>query len=266
MLEVDTLIERADRLRQLRRFDEARTAATQALAQAPDDARAHRVLGEVELASGDLDRAAECAASAISAEPSVASHHLAARVARRRGEMDGAVEHCRIAHGIDPDHAPVHVTESLALSGPMLHADRSGRFPVDETRWAAARTAADRALELDPDLPSAHYASAVTHLLADRSLDAVRALERGLEIDPEWADGHVLLGAVRTRQGMVKLASRHFAAAGRLEPGNDAHVDRLRSMRGRARSLVRRRPTRLPAHLSAEARAILARDDELGGR
>ena len=49
---------------------------------------------------------------------------------------------------------------------------------------------------------------------------------------------HLLLGEIRLGQGMAKLASRHFAAAGSLDPTNTAPTDRLRMLTRPAPSSV----------------------------
>ena len=263
MDEADALRLQARNLLDLRRFDDARATAARALISDPGDARSIRLLGEIELAAGDLDAALGHAEAAISAHPSVQSFHLGARIARTRTDFALAIEWCAAANALEPDHAEVYVTASLAHAGPHLGSGGDDSATTLRPVIEAATMAAERALVLDPDLPGAYYARSVCHLLGDETLAAATTLEDGLRLRPDWPDGHVLMGAIRAKQGMIKLASRHFATAGRLNPTDRSHLDRLQRMRGRARRRLRRSPTPIPWYLAPEARAVLSAADEL---
>lgn len=264
MDDVERLRRHGQNLLLLRRFDEARSSALEALSQEPGEASTHRLLGEIELGAGRLDLAAQHATDAMGIAADPASLHLAARVARHAGRYDEAIELCSRALVMEPDLAPLHMTLSLATSGPWLDARPDGDGASDRTAASTrAMDAANTALALQPDQTGGYYAKAVAHVIADDLVGAASALEQGLSVQPDWPDGHVLMGVVRARQGMVKLASRHFATAGRLDPGDDRHIERLRAMRPSRRFLNRRRKRQVPWHLAPEARQIIAADDRL---
>ncbi len=264
MVDSDDAQQRARHLLTLRRLDDARTAVGIALAQDPNDGPSLRLLAEIELADDNLDLARELANEALTALPDPTSFLVLASVERRREDFAAAIQACEQGLSIDPDDPALHVTMSLAWSGPWLSEQSSTPNPRREVAATAASKAAARALDLDPDRPNAHYAAAVAQLVQHDTLGAAKALETGLKLQPEWVEGHLLMGAIRARQGMIKLSSRHLATAGRLNPMNELPLDQLRQMRGRSR--FRRKPTAQPWWLAPEARAVLEADQNLGGR
>lgn len=256
--------QRATHLLTLRRLEEARTAISVVLTAEPNDGSALRLLAEIELADDNFDLAHDLAVEAVSHLPNPTSFLVLASVERRRGDFAAAVHTCEEGLVIDPDDPALHITLSLAWSGPWL-SERSSTITPERQRAAQAATkTADRALELDPDRPNAHYAAAVAALVRHDPLGAANALNPGLELQPDWVEGHLLMSAIRARQGMVKLSSRHLATAGRLNPTNDQPIRQLRQMRGR--SFFRRKPNPAPWWLAPEARAVLDADNKLGGR
>jgi tetratricopeptide (TPR) repeat protein len=260
----DSARDRARNLFVLGRLDQAREAAAEVLSSDGSDAGALRLLAQIEGAAGDLDLARTHAQAAVGADQSALSFLVLASVERRSGDYAAAITACEAGLDRDPARADLHSTMSLAWSGPWL-SEQPARLS-DRQRQAAetAERLARDSLELDPEHALGWYALAVAKLVHNDPFAAATAMSDGLALHPDWAEGHLLMSSIRGRQGMVKLASRHLATAGRLSPGDDAPVRRLRAVAGRAGFRGRRANTSA-WWLAPEARAILEADARLGG-
>jgi tetratricopeptide (TPR) repeat protein len=72
-----------------------------------------------------------------------------------------------------------------------------------------------RAEQLDPQLPDLHILIAKTYLRQGKTGDADRALSKALEIDPDSVDGHLWMARVRLRQRRdVEAAEEALNAVG----------------------------------------------------
>lgn len=264
MRESDDARERVRHLMTIGRLDQARSLITELLASDPADGRSLRLLAEIELAGGDVERARALAQAAVSELPDAVSFLVLASVERQRRDFAAAVAACDRGLALEPDNPALHVTLSLAWAGPWLKEQPNSRTQEHLRAVEHAAGAASRALELDPDRPMAHYASAVANLVRNDVFAAAKALEPALELQPDWPEGHLLMSAIRGRQGMVKLASRHLATAGRLNPTSEEPLRQLRVLGG-TRRLVRKKSLQTPWWLAPEARDILDADRRLGG-
>jgi len=128
----------------------------------------------------------------------------------RRDEV--VVRIARQAVGVDPDYARAWALMALAQAELRF---RHGK-DVD------ALPAAERALELDPNLPEAHCVKA-RYLQEDgRDEDARRQIETALRLDPESFEVNKEAARVVFRQGRIKEAIPYFEKAASLMD-NDAH-------------------------------------------
>lgn len=176
------------------------------------------VLGvQIDLAA----RAAEALVTTLLPEESVASArpstldpaafdaYLRGRSEWNRFEGDGyrkAVEHLTRAVEIDPRYA-------LAWAG---LADAHNLLAFEERppprRFKLARKAAQRALEIDADLPEAHNSLAFGMLYSDLDIDAAdAAFARALELDPNLAMAH------HWRAGALSAQQRHDEAVATMQ-------------------------------------------------
>lgn len=247
----------------LRRVSEARAIVGDLVAADGTDADALGLLAEIEFLDGNDDRARQLARDAVTHRPDATSFLVLASIERRLGDFDAAISACERGLAIEPQHVGLLIVLSMAWAGPWMN-DTSAEIVAERHRAAEQSLVAARmALELEPDRPMAHYAMAVAHLAGNDLLAAARALTAGLELRPDWYDGHLFMSAVRARQGMVKLASRHLVAAGRLDPANPEPTRVLRLWSGKRR--FGRRPARADAWwLVSEAREILDADRRYG--
>ncbi|MGI9605916.1 MAG: hypothetical protein ACR2P0_07225 [Acidimicrobiales bacterium] len=264
------ITETAWNLFHLGRHGDAAEHAARSLSMAPGDPSTLRLLAEIALATDDQAEAQRIVVQALDAEDSVASHLLAARVFDAIDDHTTALHEVDRAIHLDPDAAYGHALKALLIGRRRLCA-ADHRSPPTEDEFVSAAEAAERAIHLDPDLPFSHYAAAVVATACGELTRAAAMLDAALELRPDWPEAHLMLGSVRARQGMVKLSTRHFAIAGRLDPQDETAIralrtigwaDRSRLSRAIARRLGRGRRTE-PAHVVPEARSILAADARL---
>lgn len=78
--------------------------------------------------------------------------------------------------------------------------------------------AAQRSVELDPDLAEGRAALGYAHLEARNAPAALREARRAVELKPSFAQGHQLLGTVLQVIGRFEEALRHFQIAEELNP------------------------------------------------
>ena len=104
--------------------------------------------------------------------------------------IEQAIQEFETCISLDEEFAPAHAGLAEALTNQAIgFSDRSSKEAM--TR---ARNAADRALELDPELPEAHLARALALMYRDFAYDAAKAgFDRALELNPNYADAHLWL-------------------------------------------------------------------------
>ncbi|OGT56264.1 MAG: hypothetical protein A3E01_06850 [Gammaproteobacteria bacterium RIFCSPHIGHO2_12_FULL_63_22] len=135
-------------------------------------------------------------------DPQAYALFLKARQAGRRGDAQGleqAVTLYRQAIDIDPAYAPAWV----GLSSNYANQANSGLRPMDEG-FRLAREAVDKALEIDPEFARAHAQMgyiAMSHI-GDLQLAAVH-LQRALVLAPD--DTGVILNAARLAQALARV-------------------------------------------------------------
>ena len=123
------------------------------------------------------------------------------------------------AVALDPDFALAYADLSRSHSG-MFH------FSHDRTepRTDKAKAAADKALELQSELPEAHLALGYYHYWChrdyERALEAIAVAEKGLPNDSRLLSA---LGSIRRRQGRFEVALDNFKRAFELSP-RDANI------------------------------------------
>ena len=228
MDDVTTIYQSARALFDLGRLDEAETHLARALSLAPDDVRLHLLRFEILAERDETDAALQAAERALEIEVSATTLHAAARANRAVDRLERGRELIDAAIDRDPERAILHVTLAMMILDPYLADVTSGTF--DSRREAAleARAAAETAITLRPDMRNGWYARGMASVV-DSDLPAAAAdLTETLRLDPEWPGAHMAMGWIRHRQGMTKLASRHYAAAGRLDPENDRPLEKLR--------------------------------------
>jgi TolB-like protein/Flp pilus assembly protein TadD/predicted Ser/Thr protein kinase len=148
-------------------------------------------------------------------------------------ELDQAVAMFERAVELDPDFALAYVMLSLNHTVAYLF-----RIDATEERMARAKRAADRALEIDPDLPAGHGALGFYY---DRCLgDSERAFEEyGIAARHRPNDADLIFGMAlaHRRKGRWQEAVEGFERAAGLDPQNYDTLNELAYTYSRLRRL-----------------------------
>jgi len=139
--------------------------------------------------------------------------YLRGRQALARSTIDSlleAVDSFRTATQLDPQFAPAFV--GLADAYAML--DWYEEYPHDESLKEKARTAVDRALELDEDSSEAY---AIFGFLLEGEL-AEAALERSIELNPNNAEAYYRYALALQELGEYQASLAQFEKARELDP------------------------------------------------
>jgi tetratricopeptide (TPR) repeat protein len=123
------------------------------------------------------------------------------------GMLGKAVEHYKIALGMEPERAELHNNiGNTYLIGGMTDKGVSHL---------------EHAVSLKPDLMMAHYNLGVAHLSRGQIDKAQVNFKRAVMLNPYFSDAHNNLGVAYSRKGLSAKAIRHFRTAIRLKPEND---------------------------------------------
>ncbi|MCP4327631.1 MAG: tetratricopeptide repeat protein [Alphaproteobacteria bacterium] len=177
-----------------------------ALAEAPDDAEAHNLIGAIALQDGDAAAALPHLEAAARQAPGRADiHHHLAEAQRLLGDLDAAVVAYRAALRLQPGQAPV-LAQLAACLGAM------GRHEEALAAIAEAR----RIVPADAGF-AARHGIALARL---DSLAAARdAFAEAAANAPEDAGHHFNLAHMEERLGAKPAAARAYRRAIRLRPG-----------------------------------------------
>ena len=140
-----------------------------------------------------------------------------ARIAMRRNDVEGsrkAVQLCDQAVALMPGHAPAFAMLSVALTA-LVGLTALPSLPALQ----AARRAAERAIELDPDIAEAHGQRGQLLLVHDRDWPAAEAsLLRAVQLAPALATAHARYGWGLMMNRRHAEAHACYAEARALDP------------------------------------------------
>jgi TolB-like protein len=197
------------------------------------DAVAERVVGALQLQMrlGVRDKAGRRAAEAVRVQEAYkrAGHFFNKR---DRTSLVRGIDYFRTAIEMDPEFAPAYA--GLAGSYARLGALEPGTAEVLEC-YHRAKTAALKALELDPDLAAAHAVAGHIRFLYERDMEGAEAkFKRALDLDPSEATSrlwyHVLLvcvGRIDEAFGQIREAHKSDPVSS-LVSGNLGYIYYLR--------------------------------------
>jgi TolB-like protein/cytochrome c-type biogenesis protein CcmH/NrfG len=162
--------------------------------------------------------------------PAYEAYLLGNQRLRERGlAVEQAVEYFQDAIELDPDFALAYV--GLADSYQLMRTHTSRRW--DELR-PLALAAAEKAIELDPNLGEAQFSMAMIHHESREENLAAPFFERGLALSPNYATGRQWYSEFLSRAEENAAALEQIEIASRLDPLspiiNHIHAGRLISV------------------------------------
>jgi adenylate cyclase len=169
-----------------------------------------------------------------------------------------AREYFTQATELDPDYARAHANLSLTHSQDISFGWSDD--PQESIRLALESV--ERAEILDNTLTQTHFARSNTYAVQRRYEDAEAAIRRGIELEPNYADGYGELAFVLSNAGQQKNALMAIHRAKRLNPRYpfvylwiEGHIHFLMGQHERAIAILQEALDRNPAF--ATARQVL---------
>lgn len=193
------LWERVHELLEEGRLDEALRDAESLVAQDPESAEAHCLVGTVQVRRGEVEAALCSLERALALDPKLTPARLEkARVLYEETRFEDVIETLREEESI----------EALYLAASAL-------YELGEHEEAGEVCA--RALALE-ELPEIRHLEALLELSRAQPDRALAAAGRSIELDPESAEGHHALGLSLTQLGRIEEADAAFARSAELDP------------------------------------------------
>lgn len=225
------------------RVDDARTLLTAAVAQSPDRAEAHRVLGMVDLADGETARGIGELRTAVRLNPRDERTRIALANALVESEQPDEAEqaltdtlralpssaraHYLLGLGYQRQGRRAEAMRELqaALSQkPLLGANTIhrmiGTLQQDEQDLDAAVTSFTSRVDLVPNDHAAHRDLGHVYYLKGDDEQARAELEIALLVDPRDVDALTALGQVHLREGRLTDAVNASRRALEIDPGH----------------------------------------------
>ncbi len=188
-----------------------------AVAQRPEDAEGHDILGTVLLKSGDVSGAIEEFRRAITLNPELAQAHASlAQALQRAGQKEEAQKQLADLE---------HINQGNANVGRAMILVETAENHMKKGEQSTAVGELQEAVTLSPDFTEAHYQLGLAlRQSSDGSTKAEAAFRQVLQLDPNHALAHLQLGLLLAARGDKTRASSDFEKAAKLAPGlTEAH-------------------------------------------
>jgi tetratricopeptide (TPR) repeat protein len=204
-------IDRAWKLHQAGRLDEASRRYRQILEVAPNDAKVWHLLGAALHALGNVKEAEACYVQALRLKPDLAEVHCNLGVIQMAcGRIDDGIASYRRALQINPTFSEPNNNLGLAL--------------IEQGRPEEALSSFRDAVRFKPDFAEGHYNLGSVLQRLGRPDEAVASYRRVLELRPTHADALNNLGAALTSLRLLDDAGGALRQAIAIEPRHaDAH-------------------------------------------
>lgn len=215
---------RIEALLDVRREDRAVVLLRQLLAADPHDAGVLRMLAYALVRLGEHGAALDAAHQALALDPEDEwGHRLASTALAALGRWVPAVTAAQESVRLAPGNWRGHAHLARALVDRAVHSPAAFNGPV----LRGARQAAERAVELAPEEPDAHYAQALVAQRRGRVGEARAGYRRALQLDPEHVGALTALGELQPR---LSGAANLFGSALRVDPRSAHAVGHLRDV------------------------------------
>jgi TolB-like protein/Flp pilus assembly protein TadD len=134
-------------------------------------------------------------------------------VQRTPTSIEGAIREYEKAISLDPDYALAHAELSIAIVALATYAGRSETDAV-----ARAVPHAERAMDLDPGLAEAHYATGLLLELQGKNDEGLRHARRAIQINPNYVLPRLQIAGSLDRLGRYAEFFVEVETAVRLDP------------------------------------------------
>ena len=202
------------------RYDEAAEALERALALAPDEARAHALLGQLAIDRDDPAAAIAPLRRALELAPSANSlYYPLSQALRAQGDLAGAeAELARRGNGLALLRDDPRMRELFWLQQSAGSRLSQGSSLMDEGRYSEAASVFEAAVAAEPENAEARRNLGAA-LLSSGQLDAARAaLERALALEPGEAGALYNLGLLALQTGDEADGETQLRAAVAADP------------------------------------------------
>jgi tetratricopeptide (TPR) repeat protein len=189
------------------RYDDAERVLSEALEKKPDDLDLLYVLARFYGARGDQARADAMIEEATRARPDDVQPWLVLSAYRgRQGDLAGALEAADAALEVDAESLPARLRRAELLLD-------IGYREQDKQQIAIGRSIVEAVLSKDPATPEALFVRAKVELADGSPEKAVIDLRRAIDLKPDWAEAHYLLGSALFLQRDLNGARSEIARA-----------------------------------------------------
>jgi tetratricopeptide (TPR) repeat protein len=202
---IDSLLERANQLIQLKRFPEAEKELKQVLTINPNSAQALALLSICQAEQGNLQEAKNFIRQAIGQQPDNDFFlYLQAFFQYKEDELKEAEKSIRNAIAFEPHNAEYFGLAAL--------------IKISQKEWQLALDNANQGLSVDPDNLTCLNARSTAFFKMDRKEEAYATIQEALSKDPENEVTHTNIGWGLLERGDHKKALEHFREALKINP------------------------------------------------
>ena len=222
-----------------RDYGDAEKNLLKALQLAPEQARAHLLLGRLYSDRGDVERAVQALHRASQLDSTLAApNYFMGNILVRQQHLDDAVMRYERALALDPGYlqayfnlAGLHSRQTdYGLALDVLRRGlqnmpqqvellfQMGRVHFVQARYEQALHVLDEVLQLEPERAEAHEMVAQIYLNQRDAVRAEQALRQGLQHTGQSAVLQARLGALLLQDGKAEEAAAHLQRALRADP------------------------------------------------
>jgi tetratricopeptide (TPR) repeat protein len=200
-------------------FDAAVAAATKRTDVNPNNAEAHRVLGDLYLQQGrDEEALTELLAALLINPQSAQSYGGIAQAHLRAGRYPDAEEASRRALEIDP----AHTASRYALAMALIRSGRADEGAKELERYRQLKAEVEQREQRDLELKMLHQEASAS-LAKEDYATAIAALQKAVPYEPTTSSAYLNLGVVMKKAGRHQEAIQYLVRAAELKAGPDAY-------------------------------------------